>query len=107
MEPGEASTVFTMFGTDTSKALGPDRLDDSEGDTVGGGRGCKSDLCLGGTCLSVPPQQYPRNCTAGDYKEWYVALPQDSVNKRSRHCVQGRREVFQRRASKANCYDGN
>ena len=56
MEPGEASTVFIMFGTDSSKALGPDRLHDSEGDTVGGGRGCESDLCLDGTCLSVPPQ---------------------------------------------------
>ena len=66
-----------MFGTDSSKALGPDRLHDSEGDTVGGGRGCESDLCLGGTCLSVPPQRCPRNCTAVDYKEWFVALPQD------------------------------
>ena len=51
----------------------------------------------------------PRNCTAGDYKEWFVALPrpQDSVDKRSRHCVQGRREVFQGIASKADCYNGN
>ena len=55
-EPGEASTVFTMFGTDISKALGQIDWMIVKVTQLGEGRGCEIDLCQGGTCLRVPPQ---------------------------------------------------
>ena len=59
MEPGKASSVFTMLETDTYKAM---ELKDwmIVKVVILWKGGVVSDLCLGGLCLGVPPQLHRR-----------------------------------------------
>lgn len=43
------------------------------------------------------------NCTKGDYKLW---SPTSSKDHLKTSCVLGQTQIFQRRAPKANCYNG-
>jgi len=80
-EPGENTTVFTMFGTEAKLNSPIDWII------------VRVDLA------SV----FKRNCTDEDYKNWSPVSP--GQGKASR-CVLGRRETFKRRSPKANCYNG-
>lgn len=80
-EPGENTTVFTMFGTEAKPNAPIDWII------------VRVDLA------SV----FKRNCTPEDYKNWSPVSP--GQGKASR-CVLGRRETFLRRSPKANCYNG-
>eukprot|EP00092_Neocalanus_flemingeri_P022770 GFUD01024690.1.p1 GENE.GFUD01024690.1~~GFUD01024690.1.p1 ORF type:complete len:2176 (-),score=631.55 GFUD01024690.1:299-6826(-) len=80
-EPGENTTVFTMFGTEAKPNARIDWII------------VRVDLA------SV----FKRNCTPEDYKNWSPVSP--GQGKASR-CVLGRRETFLRRSPKANCYNG-
>ena len=80
-EPGENTTVFTMFGTQSSPSPTIDWII------------VRVDL------RSV----FDRNCTDVDYKDWSPAAP--GQGKESR-CVLGREEVYRRRSPKAKCYNG-
>jgi len=80
-EPGENTTVFTMFGTEAKPGQSIDWII------------VRVDLA------SV----FDRNCTSEDYKNWSPVSP--GKGKASR-CVLGRRETFLRRAPKAKCYNG-
>jgi len=80
-EPGENTTVFTMFGTEAKPNAHIDWII------------VRVDLAT----------VFKRNCTEEDYKNWSPVSP--GQGKASR-CVLGRRETFKRRSPKANCYNG-
>lgn len=80
-EPGENTTVFTMFGTEAKPNSPIDWII------------VRVDLA------SV----FKRNCSADDYKNWSPVSP--GQGKASR-CVLGRRETFRRRSPNAKCYNG-
>ncbi|XP_050441242.1 sortilin-related receptor-like isoform X2 [Adelges cooleyi] len=77
-EPGENTTVFTMFGSVMEK---------HEWLIV------KIDL----------KNAFSYNCTKDDYKFW---SPSSTKNHLKTSCVLGQTQIFQRRAPKANCYNG-
>ncbi|XP_050528252.1 sortilin-related receptor-like isoform X2 [Daktulosphaira vitifoliae] len=77
-EPGENTTVFTMFGSVMEK---------HEWLIV------KIDL----------RNAFSHNCTKDDYKLW---SPSSTKSNLKTSCVLGQTQVFQRRAPKANCYNG-
>jgi len=81
-EPGENTTVFTMFGTKGNPGQPIDWIM------------IKIDL------MSV----FQRNCTDGDYKDWSPKAPEEGKLSK---CVMGRRDVFRRRSPKADCYNGD
>ncbi|XP_076656222.1 sortilin-related receptor isoform X2 [Halictus rubicundus] len=75
-EPGENTTVFTMFGSDV---------------------GQHQWLIIKVDLLKV----FTRDCVEEDFKYWFP------VNRdRVESCILGRKEVFRRRATRANCYIG-
>lgn len=76
-EPGENTTVFTMFGSDS---------------------GHHQWLIIKIDLQNV----FARDCTDEDFKNWF---PTEDLNK-TESCVLGRKEVFRRRAPRANCYIG-
>ncbi|XP_043284191.1 sortilin-related receptor-like isoform X2 [Venturia canescens] len=76
-EPGENTTVFTMFGS----MPGQHRW-----------------LIIKVDLRKV----FERDCTPDDYKFWSPASTEHSV----KACVLGLREVYERRAATANCYTG-
>lgn len=76
-EPGENTTVFTMFGS------GSDR---HQWLIV------KVDL----------RKVFERDCTEDDFKFWSPS----STEQPTMACVLGRKETYQRRAARANCYTG-
>ena len=82
-EPGENTTIFTMFGTDPKKGL-------NHIDWVI----VKVDLT----------NVFKRNCTEADYKEWSPSAP--GVGNRKHRCVLGKKEVYKRRAPSTDCYNG-
>lgn len=77
-EPGENTTVFTMFGSVMEK---------HEWLIV------KIDL----------KNAFSYNCTKKDYKFWSPTTSKDHLKT---SCVLGQTQIFQRRAPKANCYNG-
>jgi len=79
-EPGENTTIFTLFGTPTV-------------------RGGVSWIIFTIDLRSV----FDHDCTADDYKRW---SPSDNTMGKSRNCLLGRKEIYQRRWVKANCYNG-
>lgn len=76
-EPGENTTVFTMFGSDS---------------------GQHQWLIIKVDLRNV----FNRECTEDDYKFWSPS----STDKPVMACVLGRKETYQRRAIRANCYQG-
>ncbi|XP_014221695.1 sortilin-related receptor-like [Trichogramma pretiosum] len=76
-EPGENTTVFTMFGS---------------------GSGQHQWLIIKVDLSKV----FARNCTDDDYKFWSPSGPQEL----SSTCVLGRRETYKRRSARAPCYTG-
>ncbi|KAG7237028.1 hypothetical protein INR49_032873 [Caranx melampygus] len=98
-EPGEKSTIFTIFGSyanqrhswlilqvNTSDVLGRWRREEEEGGREGGGGGERE----GG---GVP-------CSDADYKRW---SPSDE---HGNECLLGREVTFKRRAPHATCFNG-
>ena len=81
-EPGENTTIFTMFGSQTRPA-------DHQIDWII----VKVDLA----------GVFERNCTLADYKHW---SPVSHGRGKASRCVLGRRDSFLRRSPKANCYNG-
>jgi len=82
-EPGENTTIFTMFGTDVKPQEGINWII------------VKVDLT----------KVFKRNCTDTDYKDWSPVAPGEGENTKSR-CILGKKEVYKRRAPSANCYNG-
>ena len=82
-EPGENTTTFTMFGTASSLMPGHPI------DWVI----VKADLA----------PAFSRECDADDYKRW---SPADGSRGKHRNCVLGRKEVYERRVARADCYNG-
>ena len=81
-EPGENTTVFTMFGTQAAPSA------------------TKIDWII----IKVDLRSvFERTCGDGDYKDWSPVAPGEGKASR---CVLGRREVYRRRSPKANCYNG-
>jgi len=80
-EPGENTTIFTMFGTKGNPGEAVNWIM------------IKVDLS------SV----FKKNCTDDDYKDWSPKAPEDG---RLTKCVMGRRDVFRRRSPRADCYNG-
>ncbi|XP_016840986.1 sortilin-related receptor, L(DLR class) A repeats-containing-like isoform X2 [Nasonia vitripennis] len=76
-EPGENTTVFTMFGS---------------------GSGQHQWLIIKVDLSKV----FARNCTDDDFKFWSPAAPKEI----SSTCVLGRKETYKRRSARANCYTG-
>ncbi|XP_020710796.1 sortilin-related receptor isoform X2 [Athalia rosae] len=76
-EPGENTTVFTMFGS---------------------GSGHHQWLIVKVDLRKV----FPRTCTDDDFKFWSPS----STDEPTMACVLGRKETYQRRAPTANCYTG-
>ncbi|XP_045536958.1 sortilin-related receptor-like [Papilio machaon] len=75
-EPGENTTVFTMFGSANEQHQW--------------------------IIITIDLQKaFPRNCTADDYKDWSPSPPDTTAT-----CVLGTRDVFQRRLAHTNCYNG-
>ncbi|XP_013139832.1 PREDICTED: sortilin-related receptor-like [Papilio polytes] len=75
-EPGENTTVFTMFGSANEQHQW--------------------------IIITIDLQKaFPRNCTADDYKDWSPSPPNTAAS-----CVLGTRDVFQRRLAHTNCYNG-
>lgn len=81
-EPGENTTVFTMFGTPSL------------------GRGGVDWIIITVNLSSV----FPHVCTADDYKPW---SPSDNTHGKHRSCLLGRKEIYERRMVKRNCYNGH
>lgn len=76
-EPGENTTVFTMFGSDS---------------------GQHQWLIIKVDLRNV----FERDCTEDDYKFWSPASEEHPLMS----CVLGLKETYQRRALRANCYTG-
>ncbi|KAG5337450.1 SORL protein, partial [Acromyrmex charruanus] len=76
-EPGENTTVFTMFGSDS---------------------GQHQWLIIKIDLRHV----FERECTEDDYKFWSPTSTEQPVMA----CVLGRKETYQRRALRSNCYQG-
>ncbi|XP_025152986.1 sortilin-related receptor isoform X2 [Harpegnathos saltator] len=76
-EPGENTTVFTMFGSDS---------------------GQHQWLIIKVDLRNV----FERDCTEDDYKFWSPSSDEQPVMS----CVLGQKETYQRRALRANCYTG-
>uniref|UniRef100_A0A646QCG5 Sortilin-related receptor n=1 Tax=Hemiscolopendra marginata TaxID=943146 RepID=A0A646QCG5_9MYRI len=76
-EPGERSTIFTLFGSRVEKHQW---------------------LIIN---IDLRPV-FPRQCTAEDYKQW---APSDEEHKNLR-CILGKQEVYQRRIVSVKCYNG-
>lgn len=76
-EPGENTTVFTMFGSDS---------------------GMHQWLIIKVDLRNV----FERDCTDDDYKFWSPSSPDQP----QMSCVLGRRETYKRRAMNVNCYQG-
>ncbi|XP_058808716.1 sortilin-related receptor-like [Phymastichus coffea] len=76
-EPGENTTIFTMFGS---------------------GSGQHQWLIIKVDLRKV----FDRNCTDDDFKFWSPSTPSDI----SSTCVLGRKEIYKRRSARANCYTG-
>ncbi|XP_068629296.1 sortilin-related receptor isoform X1 [Battus philenor] len=75
-EPGENTTVFTMFGSANEQHQW--------------------------IIITIDLQNaFPRNCSSDDYKYWSPSPPNSSVS-----CVLGIRDIFQRRLAHTNCYNG-
>lgn len=84
-EPGEKTTVFTMFGTASKLTAGSSDIDWII---------VKVDLS----------EAFKRECdSASDYKLW---SPSDGSIGKHRNCILGRKEVYERRIVKAECYNG-
>ena len=80
-EPGENTTVFTMFGTPSLGRAGVDWI------------------IITVNLSSV----FSGACTPFDYKRW---SPSDNTQGKHRNCLLGRKEVYERRMVKTNCYNG-
>lgn len=80
-EPGENTTMFTMFGTESTK----NNVDW---------------IILTVNLTSV----FDHVCTADDYKRW--SPYSDATLGKHRNCLLGRREFYERRSVKVNCYNG-
>ncbi|KAL6422754.1 hypothetical protein ACFW04_010753 [Cataglyphis niger] len=76
-EPGENTTVFTMFGSDS---------------------GQHQWLIIKVDLRNV----FERECTEDDYKFWSPSSSDQPVMA----CILGRKETYQRRAARTNCYQG-
>lgn len=76
-EPGENTTVFTMFGSDS---------------------GHHQWLIIKVDLRNI----FDRECTREDYKPWTPSNP----DKLDMTCVLGRKETYQRRSAHINCYQG-
>ncbi|KAJ8687024.1 hypothetical protein QAD02_022818 [Eretmocerus hayati] len=76
-EPGENTTVFTMFGS---------------------GSGQHQWLIIKVDLRNV----FERTCTDDDYKFWSPSVPSSVWPK----CILGRKTTFKRRSQRANCYTG-
>ncbi|GLH07501.1 Vitellogenin receptor [Gryllus bimaculatus] len=79
-EPGENTTVFTLFGSE---------------------QGLHQWLIVKVDLRSI----FERNCTPDDYKPWSPTSP---ARERGRNmpCILGRKEVYERRIPTINCYNG-
>lgn len=77
-EPGENTTIFTMFGS---------------------GKAHHNWMILKVNFRSV----FAYNCTKDDYKFW---SPSSAVGPSKLACVMGRRETYERRVPHSNCYNG-
>ena len=82
-EPGENTTIFTMFGTASPLLAG------SPIDWII----VKVDL----------RDAFDHDCTLDDYKRW---SPADGTHGKHRNCILGRKEVYERRVVRSNCYSG-
>lgn len=82
-EPGENTTIFTMFGTAKNPA---------------GGSGI--DWIIIKVDLKTV---FANECTEDDYKKW---SPADHSVGKHRNCILGRKEVYERRTIHSNCYNG-
>lgn len=80
-EPGENTTVFTMFGTPSLGKPGVDWI------------------IITVNLSSV----FDHPCNVDDYKHW---SPSDNTQGKHRNCLLGRKEVYERRMVKKNCYNG-
>ncbi|KAL0117855.1 hypothetical protein PUN28_008920 [Cardiocondyla obscurior] len=76
-EPGENTTVFTMFGSDS---------------------GQHQWLIIKVDLRNV----FQKDCTEDDYKFWSPS----SIDQPVMACILGRKETYQRRAARSNCYQG-
>ncbi|CAH2041323.1 unnamed protein product, partial [Iphiclides podalirius] len=75
-EPGENTTVFTMFGSANDQHQW--------------------------IIITIDLQNaFARNCSTDDYKYWSPSQPNSSVS-----CVLGTRDIFQRRLAHTNCFNG-
>ncbi|TRY76952.1 hypothetical protein TCAL_09210 [Tigriopus californicus] len=81
-EPGQNTTIFTMFGT----AKNPE------------GHGINW-IIIKVDLRSV----FEHECTQDDYKRW---SPADNSVGKHRNCILGRKEVYERRMINSNCYNG-
>ena len=79
-EPGENTTVFTIFGTT-------------------GGSASINWIIIRIDLRSV----FKRNCTDADYKQW---SPSDNTVGKHRSCLLGRKEIYERRMINTRCYNG-
>lgn len=77
-EPGENTTIFTMFGS---------------------GKAHHKWMIIKVDFRSV----FAYNCTKDDYKFW---SPSSAVGPSKLACVMGRRETYERRVPHSNCYNG-
>ena len=79
-EPGENTTVFTVFGTEHG-VQGVDWI-----------------------IVTIDLKSvFERECTVEDYKRW---SPNDNTKGKHRYCLLGRKEIYERRMVKSNCYNG-
>ena len=79
-EPGENTTAFTVFGTEHG-VQGVDWI-----------------------IVTIDLKSvFERECTVEDYKRW---SPNDNTKGKHRYCLLGRKEIYERRMVKSNCYNG-
>ena len=79
-EPGENTTTFTVFGTEHG-VQGVDWI-----------------------IVTIDLKSvFERECTVEDYKRW---SPNDNTKGKHRYCLLGRKEIYERRMVKSNCYNG-
>lgn len=79
-EPGETTTVFTIFGTPAGSSV--------------------IDWIIVRVDLS---SVFEKNCTETDFKRW---SPSDGTRGKHRNCILGRKYIYERRIVNATCYNG-
>jgi len=103
-EPGENTTIFFIFGSDTTKSRHSWVLIKVDMKKAFG-KYMKNSICRlcyqNANISSWINLLADRQCGPDDYKEW---SPWDAQP--GRHCLLGRTDYYQRRGPNVNCYNG-